>query len=97
MAKKRRLYWPLPTRHVHVLGEIRRVKHGTGTISALYLYETSVRRGAEPKELPKARARAIIGAVNEITCTICGALLDWGEPPTESYIRLMEHYPRTKS
>lgn len=92
----KRSYWPPQSKHIHVMGEIRRVKHGTGSISALYLYEKSVKRGFLPKELPKCRVEAMIGATNGIVCTICGDRIDWGEPPSEAYLRLMSHYPRVK-
>jgi hypothetical protein len=93
MPANERKYWPTVKKHVHILGEVRRVVHGTGKTSALYLYQDSVERGDEPTELPPARARAIIGACSGITCTICGQLVDWEEPPTEAYLRLMAHYP----
>jgi len=91
-ANDRRL-WPSPKIHEHVLGEVRRVTHGVGTISALYLYEKSTERGDTPSELPPARARAIIGACSGIVCTICGKWVDWNEQPSEAYVRLMEHFP----
>ena len=89
-----RKFWPNGKKHIHVLGEVRRVAHGEGTISALYLYESAVERGSEPAEPPPARVRAMIGACNGIVCTICGAAVDWCEPPTEAYERLMSHYQR---
>jgi hypothetical protein len=94
MQANKRRFWPSPQKHAHVLGEVRRVAHGTGTISALYLYEQSVMRGCEPAELPPARARALIGECNGIICTVCGKTVDWTEAPTEAYLRLMERYPR---
>lgn len=97
MQANRHRFWPSRKKHVHILGEVRRVAHGTGTISALYLYEQSVCRGDEPAALPPARARAIIGECNGIVCTICGAVVDWVEAPTEAYLRLMERYPREES
>ena len=93
MPANERRFWPNIKKHVHVLGEVRRVKHGTGSTASLYLYEESVLRGKEPAELPPARARAIIGASAGLKCTICGQTVDWDEPPTEAYLRLMAHYP----
>lgn len=93
MPANERKYWPTVKKHIHVLGEVRQVKHGSGNTAALYLYETSVVRGDEPAELPPARARAIIGASSGIRCTVCGESVDWEEPPTEAYLRLMAHYP----
>lgn len=84
-----RTYWPDPARHVHVLGEVRRVQYGSGRISALYLYDQSVIRGSEPIELPPARIRAMIGLCRDIRCTICDAKITWEDPPTEAYLRLM--------
>ena len=94
----KRTYWPPEAKHIHVMGEIRKVeRHGSGRIAGLYLYEKSVCRGDEPSELPPARAHAIIGACDGIECTICHELVDWTEPPLESYVRLMGHYPRSKN
>ncbi len=89
-------YWPSVKRHPHILGEIRKVMHGAGSTSALYLYEQSVCRGNEPIESPPARATAMIGACNGIRCTICGELIDWAERPSVAYERLMGRYPRMK-
>lgn len=94
MPANERKYWPSAKKHEHVLGEVRRVKHGVGEISALYLYEQSTMRGEEPTELPPARIEAMIGASSGIVCTICGERLDWVEPPSEAYVRLVAHYPR---
>lgn len=91
-SKSKRTYWPTEKKHIHVLGEIRKVQHGAGRIASLYLYEVSVCRGDEPAELPPARIQSVIGASDGIRCTICGALVNWTEPPTESYLRLMGHY-----
>lgn len=85
-------YWPTAKKHEHVLGEVHRVVHGEGTISALYLYEQSVMRGDEPTKLPPARVKAMIGASDGIICTICGEALNWLEPPSEAYFRLMSRY-----
>lgn len=93
MPVSERKYWPTPAKHVHVLGEVRRVRHGKGVMTALYLYQASVERGDEPQELPPARAKAVIGACSGIVCTICGQEVDWTEPPSEAYLRLMSHYP----
>lgn len=93
MPANERKYWPAKKKHIHILGEVRRVVHGKGTISSLYLYERSVCRGEEPAELPPHRGRALIGASEGLVCTICGEEVDWDEPPTEAYKRLMEHYP----
>lgn len=87
-------YWPPRKKHVHILGEVRRVKHGTGTISALFIYEESVCRGHEPAELPPLRARALIGACGGLICTICKAEISWDEPPSEAYQRLMLRYEK---
>lgn len=92
----KRTYWPSEKKHIHVLGEIRKVEHGAGRISALYLYETSVCRGDEPAELPPARIKSMIGACAGIECSICHERVDWTEPPAESYLRLMGHYQESQ-
>lgn len=92
MPADERKYWPAPHKHIHLLGEVRRVAHGSGTISALYLYETSLARGSEPTELPPARVGAVIGACSGIVCTICGEKVDWDEQPSDAYLRLMARY-----
>lgn len=89
-------YWPSVKKHIHVLGVLRWVVHGAGRVRALYLFEQSVCRGDEPAELPPARIEAVIGACSGIRCTICGETVDWTDPATESYKRLMGHYPRLK-
>lgn len=89
-------YWPSVKKHIHVLGILRWVVHGTGRIRALYLFEKSLCRGDEPAELPPARVEAMIGACSGIRCTICGEIVDWTDPAAESYARLMGHYPRAK-
>lgn len=96
MPANTRRFWPSIKKHACVLGEVRRVAHGKGTISALYLYEQSVPRSSVPTTLPPARIKSMIGACSGIVCTICGEAVDWDEPPTEAYIRLMEHYPLVK-
>jgi hypothetical protein len=94
MPPEKRKFWPTIKKHVHILGEVRRVAYGSGTIASLYLYTTSCERDQEPAELPPARIRVIIGAAREIVCTICGDLVDWEDPPTDAYLRLMQRYPR---
>jgi len=97
MMQTSRRYWPTLKKHVHILGEVRRVAHGQGAIASLYLYETSRERSDEPEELPPARAKVIIGACKEIRCTICGELVDWEEAPTEAYLRLIRHFVKVES
>ncbi len=94
MSSSKRHFWPSPKKHSHVLGEVRKVEHGNGRIAALALYETSVCRGEEPADLPPLRASAIIGACSGIVCTVCHELIDWTEAPSETYERLMSHYPK---
>ena len=93
MPRKERKFWPPSNKHIHIMGEIRPVVRGIGTISSLYLYEKSICRDDEPAELPPARIVAMIGACSGIRCTICGVFVDWDEPPMEAYARLMGHYP----
>ena len=94
MSATERKFWPAIKKHEHVLGEVRKVAHGEGTISALYLYEQSVERGAEPAELPKARISVMIGACSGIICTVCGQPVNWVEPPSEAYERLFTRYQK---
>lgn len=96
MPISNRQYWPPEKKHRHVLGEVRRVIHGSGIIASLYLYEQSVARGEEPAELPPTRIRAMIGACSGIVCSICGEAVNWDEPPSEAYVRLMGRYVSEK-
>lgn len=96
MPRNERKFWPPLSKHIHILGEIRKVTHDMYTTSALYLYEKSICRGDEPEEQPTVRIVAMIGACNGIRCTICGEFVDWSETPTDTYQRLMSHYPRSK-
>jgi hypothetical protein len=75
MSDAPRRFWPNPQADRHILGEIRKIKQGDTSVSALVLYEQSVGRGDEPPVTTPTRG-TIIGA-DRIRCTICGRVHDW--------------------
>lgn len=72
-AGERRLWW---CRHGHVLGEVKFALIASRRVRALMLYEVSVPLEAVPEELPTLRGRVTSG-MDDIRCTICGAVKNW--------------------